>query len=249
MTGFGMEGRVVLVTGGGAGIGAAAVRTFHAAGATVYFTARRDPTEDVPADARLIIADAAKEEDAFAAVAKALTHNGRLDVAINNVGNLGDGDRWDRPLHETPLDIWDNTMRQSLSTSMLAMKAALPPMMAQSSGAIVNVSALAGMRVTRFASPAYSAAKAGLIHLTRRAALAYAPMGIRINCVAPGLTLTSGLQALDQADQDMIANELHPSGRPVTTEEVADAILWAASDRSSSVVGHVIPVDGGWAAL
>jgi NAD(P)-dependent dehydrogenase (short-subunit alcohol dehydrogenase family) len=140
-------------------------------------------------------------------------------------------------------------MRQSLSTCVLAMKAALSPMIAQSSGAIVNVASLAGMRVARFASPAYSAAKAGVIHLSRRSALAYAPMGIRINCVAPGVTLTPQLQLLDKAEQDNIANELHPSGRLVGTEEVANAILWAASDRSSSVIGHVIPVDGGWSAL
>jgi NAD(P)-dependent dehydrogenase (short-subunit alcohol dehydrogenase family) len=103
--------------------------------------------------------------------------------------------------------------------------------------------------VARFASPAYSAAKAGVIHLSRRSALAYAPMGIRINCVAPGVTLTPQMELLDKADQDKIAGELHPSGRLVRTDEVANAILWAASDRSSSVVGHVIPVDGGWSAL
>jgi len=249
MSGLGMEGRTVLITGGGAGIGAQTVRTFHAAGATVYFTARRDPTEELPADARLIIADATKEEDAFAAVATALSHNGRLDIAINNVGNLGEGDVWDRPLHETPLEVWDSTMRQSLSTCMLAMKAALPPMIARSSGVIVNVASLAGMRVARFASPAYSAAKAGVIHLSRKSALAYAPMGIRINCVAPGVTLTPQLQLLDKSERDGIAKELHPSGQLVTTEEVANAIFWAASDRSASMIGHVIPIDGGWSAL
>jgi NAD(P)-dependent dehydrogenase (short-subunit alcohol dehydrogenase family) len=244
----GIEGRVVLVTGGSAGIGAATVRRFHAAGATVYFTARREPTEKLPTDARLIIADATKEIDAEAAVAKALAHNGRLDIAVNNVGNFGEGDAWDRPLHETSLDAWDSTIRQSLSTCMLGMKAALPPMLTQSSGSIVNIASLAGMRVARFASPAYSAAKAGVIHLTRKTALAYAPLGIRINCVAPGATSVHRLQILDQSWQDEIANE-SPSGRFVSPEDVADAILWAASGRSSSVIGHVIPVDGGWSAL
>lgn len=249
MSGFDLEGQVALVTGGGSGIGAAIVRAFEAAGAAVYFTDIADPAESLPSAARFIRADATSETDAMAAVAAALCHNGRLDAAINNVGNFGAGDRWDVPLHATTLEAWDATVRQCLGTTMLGMKAALRPMLAQGSGAIVNIASLAGIRVTRFASPAYTAAKAGVVHLSEQAAVLYAAQGIRVNVVAPGLTLTPNIRAsMDPATREAIVAEFHPSGRMVEPDEIADACLWAASARSSAVTGLVIPVDGGWAA-
>jgi len=245
-----LAGRVALVTGGGSGIGRAVVSLFAEAGAFVVFTDVQAPSEPPPqANATFVRADATVEDEAAAAVAETLHKHGKLDILVNNVGNFGAGDRAQIPFEEIELEAWDNTMRQCLTSCMLGMKHALRPMTAAGSGAIVNISALAGIRVTRFASYAYHAAKAGVVHLSEAAAVLYAPQGIRVNVVAPGLTLTPKIETgMDAATRTTITSEFHPNGRMIQPREIAEACLWAASDRSSGVTGLVIPVDGGWAA-
>lgn len=241
-----LQGKVALVSGGGNGIGRATVAALLEAGARVAFT------DIVPAQidgALFIQADATSEVDAARTVAETLAAYGRLDIVVNNVGNFGQGDRWDIPLSETSLEAWDATVRQCLTTTMLGMKHAIPALLASGGGAIVNIASLAGIRVTAYASPAYTAAKAGVVHLSEQAAVMLAKQGIRVNVVAPGLTLTPNIAATMPAEtQREIAESFHPMGRMVTPREVADAIVWAASPRSSGVTGLVIPVDGGWAA-
>lgn len=241
-----LTGQVALVTGGGSGIGKAAVAALLAEGAMVAFT---DIAGAAGGDAHFIRADATLEADAARAVAEVEAHFGRLDIVINNVGNFGEGDSIDVPFSETPLEAWDATVRQCLTTCMLGMKHAIPALLRQGGGTIVNIASLAGIRVTRYASPAYTAAKAGVVHLSEQLAVLHAPDNIRINVVAPGLTLTEGIESRMAPElREAIAREFHPMGRMVTPQEIAAAILWAASPASSGVTGLVIPVDGGWAA-
>jgi len=241
-----LEGQVALVSGGGSGIGRATVAALIAAGARVAFT---DIVPSQAESALFIQADATREADAARAVKEAVAAFGRLDIVVNNVGNFGAGDHWDVPLAETPLEAWEATVRQCLTSTMLGMKHAIPALSAQGGGAIVNVASLAGIRVTPYASPAYTAAKAGAVHLSEQAAVMLARQNIRVNVVAPGLTLTPNIEATMPAEtRAAIANEFHPMGRMVMPDEIAQAIVWAVSPAASGVTGLVIPVDGGWAA-
>ena len=245
-----LAGKVALVTGGGNGIGRATVIALREAGAQVAWTdiVASDRPEADP-DQHFIRADATSEPDAARTVAETLAAFGRLDIAVNNVGNFGEGDRWDTGLEDTPLDAWEATVRQCLTSCLLGMKHAIPALRASGGGAIVNVASLAGIRVTRFASPAYAAAKAAVVHLSEHAAVLHAAEAIRVNVVAPGLTLTPNIEAsMTPGQRTAIAAEFQPIGRMIRPEEVAAAILWAASPAASGVTGLVIPVDGGWAA-
>lgn len=243
-----LQGKVALVTGGGRGIGAAIVQRLCDQGVHVAFTDLAQ-SDSEPNGSFFIRADATVESDAAAALADVEMRFGRLDILVNNVGNFGAGDRLDVPLESTPLDAWDATMKQCLTSCMLGMKYAIPALRRAGGGAIVNIASLAGIRVTRFASPAYTAAKAAVVHLSEQLAVLHAPENIRINVVAPGLTLTPNIaETLSPESQQAIASEFQPMGRLVTPAEVADAVIWAASPRASGVTGLVIPVDGGWAA-
>jgi NAD(P)-dependent dehydrogenase (short-subunit alcohol dehydrogenase family) len=249
MSGQELSGRAALVSGGATGIGAAIVARLAEAGASVLYTDISEPQAEPTDGVRFLRADATTEAGAEASVAAALAAFGRLDIAVNNVGNFGVGDSHEIPLHETDLAVWDGTVRQCLTSCMLGMKHALRPMVAAGSGAIVNISALAGIRVTPYASPAYTAAKAAIAHLTRQAGVLYARSGVRVNCVAPGLTETANMRKyIDAAWREAVTRDFHPMGRMARPEEIADACVWAASDRSSAITGHIIPVDGGWAA-
>jgi NAD(P)-dependent dehydrogenase (short-subunit alcohol dehydrogenase family) len=129
------------------------------------------------------------------------------------------------------------------------MKHEIPQMLKQNGGVIVNTSALAGQVVTEKASPAYSAAKAGVIHLTRHAAVVYGKQGLRINSVSPGLTATPDVMAAMSAQQIAeVVGECHPIPRMARPDELANAVLWLCSEQASFVNGVNVPVDGGWAA-
>lgn len=119
----------------------------------------------------------------------------------------------------------------------------------QQAGAIVNIASLAGLRWSDGACPSYAAAKAGVIRLTEYGAVAYAAEGVRLNAVAPGLTATQAVvDCFSPEERNSLALATQPIGRMIEPAEIANAVLWAATDRSSGVTGLVIPVDGGWAA-
>lgn len=252
MSNLELSGQVALVTGGATGIGRAIVGLLAERGASVAFTdwtpeAGEKVVGEIPG-VRFIKADATREADAAGAVEQTLAAFGRLDIAVNNVGNYGPGDSGDTLLEDYDLEVWDSTIRQSLTTCMLGTKYALRPMVAAGRGSIVNISSLAGIRFSRHSSYAYNAAKAAVVHLSKTLAVTYAPKGVRVNVVAPGLTLTPRIETMDPALRDSLVAEFNPSGRIVSPAEIAEAVVWAASNRSSSVTGVVIPVDGGWAA-
>ena len=252
------EDKVALVTGGASGIGRATVEGLAGEGAKVAFT-------DITADAGLALeaelkargsdvmfvrSDATREDDVQTLVAQIVTRWGRLDVGINNVGNMGKADKLGVRIHDSTLEAFDSTLEVSLKTNFLCMKYEIQQMLKQGGGVIANTTSLAGVRVTPLSSPGYVAAKAGVLHLTRYAAVLYAKDNIRVSVVAPGLTGTPAvLDAFPTAEaRDAIAAEFHPMGRLMTPEELADALLWVCSDQASGVTGLTIPVDGGWTA-
>jgi NAD(P)-dependent dehydrogenase (short-subunit alcohol dehydrogenase family) len=251
-----MWGRIVLVTGASTGIGRATAEAFARKGDRVVITdVREDPgpaaereMRAAGLDATFIRSDATDEAQVDALISGILDRFGRLDVAINNVGATPAPDSPTARLHETSLEAWRATTGLCLTSCFLGMRRQIPAMLAQGAGVIANTASLAGLRTSPKGSPTYHAAKAGLIALSRKAAVDYARDNIRVNVVAPGLTATDHMlsrwspEALDE-----MASE-HPTRRAVTPEQVAAAFVWLCSEAAGGVTGHVIPVDGGWAA-
>jgi NAD(P)-dependent dehydrogenase (short-subunit alcohol dehydrogenase family) len=252
------EGKVALVTGGASGIGRATVEGLAREGAKVAFTditseageAFERELRSQGSDAIFVRSDATREEDVAALVEKVVARWGRLDVGINNVGNMGKADVLGVRVHDSTLEAFDSTLDVSLKTNFLGMKYQIAQMLKQGGGVIANTTSLAGVRITPYSSPGYVAAKAGVVHLTRYAAVLYAKDNIRVNVIAPGLTETPAvIGAFPTAEaRNAIADEFHPMGRMMTPAELADAFLWVCSDQASGITGLTIPVDGGWTA-
>lgn len=249
--------KVVLVTGAASGIGAATVRGFAREGASVTFTdideagGARLAKElgDAGGEVEFLASDGVSEPAVEAAIAGIVAKHGRLDIAVNNVGNQGPGDPPGHLLHETALETFMATIGQSLVSTFLGMKHELIQMRKQGGGVIANTASLAAIRTTALGTASYDAAKAGVVRLTRTAAVFYAKENIRVNVVAPGLTATELMHAVLGAEKgNELAGENHPMGRMVEPDEIADAFLWLCSDQASGVTGHTVPVDGGWAA-
>jgi NAD(P)-dependent dehydrogenase (short-subunit alcohol dehydrogenase family) len=245
--------KVALITAGASGIGWCTAQVLGAEGARIAIvdideTAGRAAVQRLQragVDASLVAADLSQPARIQEVIAEVLGRFGRIDILVNNVGagrpggTIVDQDEAD----------WDWTFNICLKSAWLGMKHVLPSMVARGSGAIVNLSSLAGTRVAPNSSPAYAAAKAAVVHLTRFAAVQYAPHGIRINVVAPGLTATPAvMQALNEEERVSIIKGLHAVPRLVRPEETAATIAFLCSEESSMITGHTVPVDGGWSA-
>jgi NAD(P)-dependent dehydrogenase (short-subunit alcohol dehydrogenase family) len=244
---FDMSGRRVLITGGGSGLGQRFAHTLAAAGATVILAARRaDRLEQTAASIRaaggsahcvtMDVASAASVAQGFAAIAA----TGPLDVLVNNAGAAAD-----KSLLETSEDEWDLLMDANLKGAWLVARAAAGTMIANGTGgAIVNIASILGSAVQMRTGP-YSAAKAGLLHLTRAMALEWARHGIRVNAIAPGYYRTDmAADFLDSAAGKQLQKRI-PQRRLGNPEELDGAILLLASGASSYMTGSVITVDGG----
>lgn len=238
--------KVALITAAGNGIGAATARAFAAAGYRLVLA-------DVDADglartagtlsATTVIADLTDEVGAATAVSRAVEAHGQLDVLVNVVG----GSRPGRTVPELDRAEWDRWVALNLTSVFLMCREALPYLV-RSRGSVVNVSSGAGIRGMR-ANPAYCAAKAGVVGLTRAMAIDHGPQGVRINCVAPGPVRTP-LMARNRTPEEIAAmGDIAVLGRIGEPEEVAAAILWLAGPSASYVTGQTIEVDGGPAAL
>ncbi len=244
------DGKVALVAGASRGIGAATARAFADAGAAVVLAARDERALDavaqgiraaggralaVPTD----VGDAASVEHL---VSQALDTFGRLDAAFNNAT---DGPM-PAPLADIDAVEFDRGIRTNIRGTFLGMKYQIPAMLRSGGGAIVNMASLAG--VTAFTTlGAYVAGKAGIIGLTKVAALDYADRGIRVNVVAPGPILTEHLERAGEAAQRDAALSV-PMRRIGRAAEVAAVVLWLCSQESSFVTGAVVPIDGGQSA-
>jgi NAD(P)-dependent dehydrogenase (short-subunit alcohol dehydrogenase family) len=243
-------GKVALVAGASRGIGAVTAKAFAAAGAAVVLAARDEQAlesvaKEIRAEGgkalavRTDVGDAASVEHV---VARAVEEFGRLDFAFNNAT---DGPR-PAPLAELNIDDFDRGIRANIRGTFLGMKYQIPAMLRNGGGAIVNMASLAGIQGFPTLG-AYVAGKAGIIGLTKVAALDYADQGIRVNVVAPGPILThhiaaAGEEAVRQAGLST------PMRRIGQSQEVADAVLWLCSAQSSFVTGVVLPIDGGQSA-
>jgi NAD(P)-dependent dehydrogenase (short-subunit alcohol dehydrogenase family) len=245
-----MRGRVALVAGASKGIGAATAEAFAAAGAAVVLGARdtaalMSVADDIEARGGRALAVGTDVTDARSArdlVQAAMTRYGRLDAAFNNAsaGPLP------APLADIDPDEFDLGIATNIRGTFLGMKFQIPAMLAGGGGAIVNMASIAGLNGTANLA-AYVAGKAGIIGLTKVAALDYADRGIRVNVVAPGPILTYHLEAAGPQAQRGAALST-PMRRVGTVAEVARAVLWLCSDQSSFVTGTVLPIDGGQAA-
>jgi NAD(P)-dependent dehydrogenase (short-subunit alcohol dehydrogenase family) len=195
-------------------------------------------------EALFAAADVGKPEDCEALVQRAVQKFGRLDIACNNAGIGGA----QAPTADYPLDAWAQVIAINLSGVFYGMKYQLPAMLKNGGGAIVNMASILGA-VGFAGSPAYSAAKHGVLGLTQATALEYSAQGVRVNAVGPGFIHTPMISALEEnrAVNDMLV-AAHPIGRLGRAEEVAELVLWLSSSKASFVTGAYYPVDGGYLA-
>ncbi|MBS1842812.1 MAG: glucose 1-dehydrogenase [Actinobacteria bacterium] len=245
--------RVVVVTGGGSGMGRAMVQEFVAQGDRVAAVGRtREKVEatvaelDDPGRALAIEADVSDPEAVARCVGAVLDWSGRIDVLCNNAGII---DSY-RPAHEVPLEEWDENIAVNLTGPFLMARAVLPDMLSRSAGVIINVASTASFSAAT-GGTAYTAAKHGVLGLTRQLTFDYGKLGIRVNAICPGATLTGLAEAMlaDQGDDvPDVEEELRrfPAGRWCEPREIARLATYLASDDAAFIHGSPLVIDGGW---
>jgi NAD(P)-dependent dehydrogenase (short-subunit alcohol dehydrogenase family) len=248
-----LQGKVAFITGGTTGIGRDTAVLFAKHGAKVAITGRREAEGNetialvrAAGGAGLFVkSDVSKTADVQSAVQKTVEKYGRLDVAFNNAGIEGN---W-KPIIEQTEEDWNSVIDINLKGTWLCLRAEIQQMLKQGSGGtIVNMSSVAGLMGAGGAG-VYVASKHGVIGLTRTAALEYASKGIRVNAVCPAVIETA---MADRAFGDPAVSKRilaqHPIGRFGKPTEIAEAVLWLCSNKSSFMTGHYIILDGGMLA-
>jgi len=249
-----LNGKVVVITGGGSGIGAATAQLFASEGAQVVSldidTARANEALDsLKGKHSSLTVDVSNAQQVESTINDILSTFGRIDALVNVAG--GSGRKWgDGPTDVCTLEGWEKTLTLNLNSVFYMCKYSLQAMLTQGRGVIVNVSSVLGMvgGDDDFATHAYATSKGAVISLTRSIASYYAPHGIRANVICPGLIETPMSKRAQESEQIRARlAQLQPLtsdfGSP---EDVAHAALYLASDASSFVTGAVLTVDGGW---
>ncbi len=242
-----VEGKVVLVTGGGSGIGRAGAAVFAREGAACVYVADADAeggartvaeVEAAGGAATFVAADVTDEDAVAALVGRIVREHGRLDAAWNNAGINGISG----PFHELELRAWERMLSVNLTSVFLCMKHEIAQMLGQGHGAIVNTSSGAGL-VPAPGLPHYTAAKHGVLGLTKVAASELNRSGIRVNAICPGVIDTPMLRSWNLNTPEMLA--MLPGGGLGEPRHVAEAAVWLCSDRAAWVSGESMVVDAG----
>jgi NAD(P)-dependent dehydrogenase (short-subunit alcohol dehydrogenase family) len=249
-----LENRVILITGATAGIGKATALHFARLGVKVVAAARDtsrgaelfDEIKTHGGDAIFIAADMAVENDIKHMVSFAVETYGGLDYAFNNAGMFSH----EAALHDQADDDWAQMIAVNLTGVYRCMKYEIAAMLNRPGAAcaIVNNASTVGHRGSSSSGPAYTAAKHGVIGLTRQAAITYANKGIRINAVSPGPTqtdVTATVQSLPADQKEQLLGSLNPTALLVSPEEIAEAVAFLCSDAAKMINGHSLPLDGG----
>ncbi|XTZ14484.1 SDR family NAD(P)-dependent oxidoreductase [Micromonospora echinospora] len=246
------QDRVVFVTGGASGLGAAAARRFAAEGARVVIAdidtegAARVAAE-LP-DAVAVTVDTGDASSVEQGVAEAVQRYGRIDVIFNNAGIDGK----QQPLHEMDLDNWERVRRVNGDGVFHVLKYGIEAMLRGGGGAIVNTSSTTALAAQENISP-YTFTKAGIVGLTRSAAVEYAARGIRINAVAPTVVMTPLVERFIENAPDPVQmrremESFNPKPGIPTPEDIAGVVAFLASDDAAWITGHTVPIDGGYVA-
>lgn len=253
-----LNGKVVLITGGGQGIGTTALAFARQGAALVLGNRSQTKGEQVVAEisslggkALFQQTDVTAAEEVSALTALAINHFGRLDVAFNNAGVMHPA----LPTDQLSDDDFQLVMDVNVRGVWLGMKYQIPAMLASGGGSIINTASVLGLTAVPN-NAAYVASKHAVLGLTKAAALEYGAKGIRVNAVSPALTNTNmakeGLLKGETEAERMRAKEAamtaHPIGRFAEPEDIAAAVLWLAGNQSSFVIGQSLTVDGGWSA-
>ncbi len=235
--------KTALITGGSRGIGAAIVRALTAKGWRVAFCYKssQQAAEQLSRETGAIplpcdVTDSAQVRAMTEAALRQLSH---IDLLVNNAGVA-----WQGLLTDMTDDDWRTVLDTSLTAAFFTCRALLPGMVSRQSGRIINIASIWG-RVGASCEAAYSAAKAGLIGLTKALAKEVGPSGITVNCLCPGVIRTDMLSCYTEGDLAALADET-PLGRLGTPEDVAAAVCWLADEAAAFVTGQIIGVDGGF---
>jgi len=244
-----LEGKIALITGAASGIGAATATLFAAEGAVVIVvdideTNGRRVAEEIGPRGVFHKTNVSEPSEVEAMVKFSVEKFGRLDVLHNNVATAGTV----APIGDMPIEAWHRAIAVSLCGVFYGMRFTLPQMVTQGGGVIVNTASVSGLAAD-YMLGGYNAAKAGVINLTRTAAIEYARKNIRVNAVCPGSVATPPLlRALGDGEGRRLLEEHHPVGRLGLPEEIARVVLFLASEDSSFVTGSVVVADGGISA-
>ncbi|MBE9225496.1 SDR family oxidoreductase [Phormidium sp. LEGE 05292] len=245
-----LQGKTAIVTGSARGIGEGIAVCLAREGAKVVINSRKEQdcqetVERIRAaggTAIAIAADVAKEDQVTAMVAETVRQFGRVDILVNNAGIESPPTL----LKDISEEVWDRVMSVNVKGVFFCCKAVIPQMMAQGKGKIINVSSVAGVRMTFFGGANYTASKYAVTGLTNHLAWELADSHINVNTIAPGAVLTPlAEQNTTQEYRDMTTKRLIPLGRWCTIEDLGNAAVFFASDRSDMITGQTLAVDGG----